>query len=312
MIEARSRLPQLSGRLMATDSGMETTLVFKEGYDLPNFEAFILLKSQAGRERLRTYYTQHARTALEAGLGFILETPTWRTNQDWGKRIGIGTIELAGLNRDAIELMHEVRSRFETHDNPIVISGCIGPRGDGYDPGNIMSTHEARDYHAVQISTFAQTRADMVCAMTMTNTPEATGIAQAAKDAAIPSAISFTVETDGRLPTGDTLGDAITAVDAATDAAPAYYMINCAHPDHFMPVLAKGGAWLSRLKGLRANASRCSHAQLDNSTTLDEGDPEELGTLFGQIRRQHPHITVVGGCCGTDHRHIEQICQATA
>ena len=121
----------------------------------------------------------------------------------------------------------------------------------------------------------------------------------------MPCVISFTVETDGRLPTGETLAEAIESVDAATGRSPAYYMINCAHPTHFDHVLDASEAWTKRLRGLRANSSRCSHAELDNAPELDIGDPHELSGQYAEFLRRFPHINVLGGCCGTDHRHVD-------
>ena len=208
--------------------------------------------------------------------------------------------------------MAELRREHETARSPMVISGCVGPRGDGYDPGKVMSVADAQTYHAAQIGTFAATDADMVTAITMTNTNEATGLARAAVAAAMPVVISFTLETDGRLPTGETLAQAIETVDAATANAPAYYMINCAHPTHFDDALAADADWVKRLRGIRANASTRSHAELDQAKDLDAGDPVALGRQYRQLRRRLGQLTVLGGCCGTDHRHVEQICLACA
>ena len=303
----RHRLPQLDGRLFLTDGGLETTLIFHEGWDLPIFQAFTLLESERGRAALRAYFDRYLPLAVRQGMGFVLESPTWRANPDWGAKIGYGQQALANINRAAIDLMREVRQVYETERTPIVISGCIGPRGDGYDPGKVMSVEDALAYHAWQIGVLREAGADFVSAFTMNNINEALGVARAAQAAQIPCVISFTVETDGRLPTGENLADAIEAVDAATERAPAYYMINCAHPTHFERVLDRDAAWLMRLRGLRANSSRRSHAELDNATELDTGNPEELGAQYGDLLRRFPHINVLGGCCGTDHRHVERI-----
>jgi S-methylmethionine-dependent homocysteine/selenocysteine methylase len=311
-MDNRSRsLPQLGdGRIFLTDGGIETTLIYHYGFDLPFFAAFPLLKTAEGREALSSYYGRHAAIAVANKTGFILESPTWRANADWGDKLGYGPAELADINREAIAFMSELRRRYETPHSPMPISGCIGPRGDGYDPGRMMGADEASAYHEAQIATFSATAADMVCAITMTYADEAIGIARAAAAAGMPAAISFTVETDGRLPTGQAIGEAIKAVDEATDAAPAYYMINCAHPTHFADTLAVGEAWTGRIRGVRANASRLSHAELDKATKLDAGDPVELGRSYASLRRKLGRLTVLGGCCGTDHRHIEQICLA--
>ncbi len=304
MAKYRQRLPQIEGGLFLTDGGLETTLIFHNGVELPHFAAFDLLRTLEGREMLRDYHGPYIEAARANGYGFILDAPTWRASADWGGRLGYSAEALAAVNRDAISLMVELRDANETAGMPMVVSGTLGPRGDGYVPGELMSAREAQDYHAEQIAVFADTQADMLGAFTLTNVPEATGIARAAKEARMPVAISFTLETDGKLPTGDELGDAIAAVDAASDAWPAYYMINCAHPAHFESTLAAGGTWLARLRGIRANASTRSHAELNEAPDLDAGDPAELGRQYGALLRRYPHITVVGGCCGTDDRHI--------
>jgi S-methylmethionine-dependent homocysteine/selenocysteine methylase len=287
MSRYRGRLPQLDGGLFLSDGGIETTLIFHEGIELPHFAVFPLLRTAAGRQTLRTYYERHIAIARAQGLGFVLESPTWRASPDWGERLGYSRDALAAANREAIALMRELRDAYEAPITPIVISGCIGPRGDGYDPGVLMSANEAQAYHAEQIRTFAATTADMVSAATMTNVNEAI----AALDCGLPVAISFTLETDGRLPTGQTLREAIAAVDEATPNGPAYYMINCAHPTHFEETLGVREAWCERLRGVRANASRRSHA--DEAPDLDAGDPVELGQQYRDLRARHPQLTML-------------------
>jgi S-methylmethionine-dependent homocysteine/selenocysteine methylase len=312
MARYRTALPQLRGDLFLTDGGIETTLMFHDGFELPYIAAFDLLRSEVGREALYRYHRSHAAIAVEHGVGFILESATWRASADWGAKLGCARDELAELNRQAVRMLEEIREDFGTYGAPMVISGCIGPRGDGYNPAQLMSEDEAERYHAEQIGVFAQTAADMVTAITMTNVPEAIGVTRAARGAGMPVVISFTVETDGRLPTGDGLKDAIERIDAATGRGPAYYMINCAHPSHFEDALAAGEAWAGRLRGLRANASRKSHAELDEAAELDDGDPAELGAQYRALRERLPQLVVLGGCCGTDQRHIGAIASACA
>ncbi|MFS8037988.1 homocysteine S-methyltransferase family protein [Xanthobacter sp. AM11] len=307
MSKYRAALPQLSDRLFLMDGGLETTLVFHQGIDLPFFAAADQLKDEEGTARLRRYYDDYARLAAEAGLGFVLDSPNWRSSPDWGARMSLSLAELEAINRRGIALMEEVRARHEGGRSPMVVSGVVGPRGDGYRPDGAMSAAEARDYHAWQIGIYASTSADMVAGYTLNYVEEAIGIAEAARRAGLPVAISFTLETDGRLPSGQPLKDAILETDAATGATPAYYLINCAHPSHFADVLETDADWTRRLRGLRANASRRSHAELDASPDLDAGDPEELGRLYRQLRTRLPRLTVLGGCCGTDHRHVAQI-----
>jgi homocysteine S-methyltransferase len=306
----RDHLPQLDGRTFLSDGGIETCLIFHEGWDLPMFASFTVLDSERGRKALHAYFDHYVTLAVEQGLGFILESATWRASSDWGRKLGYVPERLAALNHAGIDLLHEIRAKYETPHSPMPISGAIGPRGDGYDPGAVMSVEEAQAYHAWQIVILRDAGADLVTAFTMTNTNEAIGIARAAQDAKIPCAISFTVETDGRLPTGETLASAIERTDAETGAGPAYYMINCAHPSHFADVLDSDAAWVKRLRGLRANASRLSHAELDNATELDIGNPHELGEDYAALLRRLPQINVLGGCCGTDHRHIAAIGKA--
>jgi S-methylmethionine-dependent homocysteine/selenocysteine methylase len=312
MARYRTALPQLDGSLFLTDGGIETTLIFHEGLELPDFAAFHLLKSEAGRAALRRYFQTYADLAERFGAGLILESATWRASRDWAAKLGYDAAALAEANREAVAMLEEIRDAFERSGRKAVISGAIGPRGDGYQPDRLMSEAEAEDYHGEQIGTFARTAADMVCAITMNYAEEAVGIARAARKAGIPVALSFTVETDGNLPTGQTLEDAIAQVERATAGHPSYYGVNCAHPDHFAPALAKGGGVVSRIRGVRANASRMSHAELNESPTLDAGDPAELGRQYAELKRRLPQLNVMGGCCGTDHRHVEQIAAACA
>jgi homocysteine S-methyltransferase len=310
MITNRTPLPQLSGKPFLSDSGLETTLIFHEGLELPCFAAFTLLESADGLAQLTRYFERHLAIAQRRGMGFILDTPTWRASADWGLKLGRSPEDLDRLNREAVVLAKALRDQHETQATPVVVNGVFGPRGDGYRPETIMSAAEARAYHRAQMRSFAEAGADMVSAITMTHTGEAIGIAQAAGDFGLPVVISFTVETDGRLPTGQTLGEAITETDEVTAASPAYYMVNCAHPSHFRHELAGDAGWMQRIRGIRANASRMSHAELDEATELDDGNPLELADDYVALLRVLPQATVFGGCCGTDHRHIEEIASA--
>ncbi|MEA3413803.1 MAG: homocysteine S-methyltransferase family protein [Pseudomonadota bacterium] len=300
-------LPHDTDKLFLTDGGLETTLVFHDRLDLPCFAAFDLLKDDAGTAHLREYYQRYLDLALGHGLGFVLESATWRASADWGQRLGYTEAALARANHRAIELLHQLHERNRSSETPMVISGNIGPRGDGYVPGQTTSPDEAADYHLSQIHDLVENGADTITALTLPATGEAIGMVRAAQSVGIPIVISFTVETDGRLPDGRTLRSAIESVDAATHNGPAYYMINCAHPTHFDHALAGSETWLARIRGVRANASCKSHAELDESDTLDDGDPDELGLQYRALRDRLPNLTVLGGCCGTDHRHVAAI-----
>ena len=310
MSKYRSHLPQLRGELFLTDGGLETTLIFHEGLALPCFAAFDLLKNAEGTAVLRRYFERYAEVARRHDVGLVLESPSWRANPDWAAKLGYDARALAEANRRSVRLLLEIREAFEAGRTKIVISGDLGPRGDGYKPAARMTVAEAQAYHAPQIRLFVETDADMVAALTMNYPEEGLGITLAAKEAGMPVVISFTTETDGRLPSGDALDEAIARTDEASGGYPVYYMINCTHPTHLEGALERGGGWRDRVRGLRANASRRSHAELDESPTLDAGNPEELGRQYQQLRSAFPRLSVVGGCCGTDHRHVEAICLA--
>lgn len=293
-------LPQLSGRPVVTDGGLETDLIYHHGVDLPEFAAFPLVDDERGRELLRLYYDGYVDVARKAGAALQLETPTYKANADWAEKVGYSAGELRRANRDSVTLLQSLRDRsgLET----VLVSGAVGPRGDGYVAGAELTPDEAAAYHAPQIDAFAEAGADLVTAFTLTGVGEAVGIVRAARAAGLPVCVSFTLETDGRLADGTALPAAIAAVDA--DGRPDYFMVNCAHPRHIAPALADDGAWRARVVGLRANASERSHAELDAATELDEGDPVELARVQDTLRSRLPNLAVVGGCCGTDARHV--------
>ncbi len=291
-------------RYFLTDGGLETSMIFNAGIDLPEFAAFPLLDTLEGREVLRRYYQQFLDIALDVDCGFVFETPTWRASADWGTKLGYDKIELRRLNKAAVELMKQIAAANSFDGACMRLSGCIGPRSDGYGFDPDLRADSAQAYHYEQIAALADAGVDYVTATTMTSAEEAIGLTRAAKSLAIPCVVSFTVETDGALPSGQSLGEAIERVDAETDSAPSSFMINCAHPTHFAAQLDVWQVWTARIGGLRANASCKSHAELDNSTELDAGDPIDLASHCAAITKRLPSIRVLGGCCGTDHQHI--------
>jgi homocysteine S-methyltransferase len=298
-------LPQLAGRPMVTDGGLETDLIFHHDVELPDFAAFPLLDDPAGRGLLTDYYDGYAAIARAAGAGLVLESATWRASADWGARLGYSPADLTRANTAAIELLHQLSARYGRDIDDIVVCGAVGPHGDGYQPGTAIAPDDAARYHTPQVAAFAAAGVDIVSAYTLTDVGEAIGIVRAARDVGVPVAISFTVETDGRLPGGTPLAQAIRTVDDA--AAPDYFLVNCAHPTHVAGGLVAGaedGQWRERVVGLRCNASVKSHAELDEADELDEGDPNELATAHQRLVPLLPRLTIVGGCCGTDARHV--------
>jgi len=302
-------LGQLGGRTFISEAGFETDLIFHHGIDLPHFATFPLLESASHRETIRTYFDSVIDLARRDGTGVVIETATWRASSDWGALLGYDADALDRVNRDAVNLFIELRAA--NPDVPVVISGNVGPRGDGYAVADEMSSTDAAAYHQPQVRSLARAGADLVSAFTLNYAQEATGIVLAGVREQVPVVISFTLETDGRLPSGQTLASAIEEVDAATNAAAAYFMVNCAHPTHFTRVLDSPGPW-DRLQGIRANASPMSHEELDNATELDRGDPATLVAGYLSIAERLPHLAVVGGCCGTDLEHLDRISSAFA
>ncbi|WP_298920960.1 homocysteine S-methyltransferase family protein [uncultured Roseobacter sp.] len=305
----RAALPQLGDTRLLTDGGLETTLIFHDGIDLPLFASFHVFRSVEEQRALWRYYERYARIALAQKTGFILDSATWRASRDWGDQLGYSARDLAAANHKAVAMLFDLRREFEA-DQPFVISGNMGPRGDGYAPEMMMTAAESENYHARQVAALDEAGVDMISAITMTHAGEAAGIARACAKCDVPLALSFTVETDGHLPSGQPLGDAIREVDADAAHRPSYYMINCAHPDHFRDILDKGEDWTLRIRGIRANASRMSHAELDEADVLDDGNPAELGQDYANLLRVLPNLRVFGGCCGTDHRHVHSIGEA--
>jgi S-methylmethionine-dependent homocysteine/selenocysteine methylase len=306
---ARMAIPD-GARPYIGDGGLETTMIFEEGIELPEFASFLLLEDERGRDALRRYYEAYLGLAREHAVGFTLDTPTWRASRNWGERLGRSPRRLADLNREAVEFGRRLQEEWQTATTPIAVCGTIGPEDDAYRPRRRLSAGEAEDYHATQVRAFAAAAVDMVSAYTLSYVEEAVGIVRAAAGAGLPVSISFTVETDGRLPSGEPPAEAVERLDAATGAAAEYLMLNCAHPSHFAAELEGGGDWVGRIAGFRANASRHSHAELDRATELDAGDPAELGREFGALAPALPDLRVLGGCCGTGPRHLAEICAA--
>lgn len=289
-----------------TDGGIETDLIFNRGIDLPEFASFPLVDSEFGREVLREYFAGYVDVAANAGARLLLETPTWRANRDHAAGLGYDVAGLDRINQQAVEFLARFAERQGDRITGWEIGGIVGPRGDGYRSDGPVDPDEAADYHRAQIESFRAAGADRVSVLTLTDVGEAMGVARAAADVCLPAGIGFTVETDGRLPDGGTLAEAIAKVDA--DCPPAYYLINCAHPSHILAGLSEvespRESWRDRIGGLRVNASMMSHAELDAMEVLDDGDPIQLAADQRPLLDTFINLDVLGGCCGTDVRHV--------
>jgi len=305
----RNSLPQLSGSIFLADAGVETDLMFNHGIEIREFAAHTLLPDPKGRAALTKYFEGFLNLANEQGTGFILDTVTWKAHRHWAEKLSASEPELKVANEECVQFINELRARFSKNAQPIVLNGVIGPRGDAYRPEQVIAIDAAEDYFSQQLGWLAATEVDMVTALTFNQAGEAAGLARAARKVGLPVVVSFTVETNGRLPNGQSIAEAITEVDTATESYPSYYMINCAHPDHFDGVL-HDVHWARRIRGIRANASRRSHAELDAAPELDAGNPLELGRQYRSLATRMPWLNVFGGCCGSDLRHVTEIAHA--
>jgi homocysteine S-methyltransferase len=301
-----SSLPQLEAGPFLTDAGCETDIIFNRGVEIREFAAHTLLEDDHGREVLAEYYRGFLSLAADVGAGMVLDAPTWKAHPHWAADLGVEPGALAQANQDAVAFSRSLRQEYRGADHPIVVNGLVGPRGDAYSPDRRVAADEAQRYHVTQIGWLAEAGTDLVTALTFTSSDEAVGAVRAAGEVGIPVVVSFTVETDGRLPSGESLRDAIDAVDRETDGATAYFMVNCAHPDHVVDVIDDSPAF-RRVRGLRCNASRLSHAELDEAEVLDDGDPEEFAEGYATLADRLPSLTVYGGCCGSDLRHVTAV-----
>jgi S-methylmethionine-dependent homocysteine/selenocysteine methylase len=305
----RHLLPQLSGDIFLADAGVETDLIFNHGIEIREFAAHTLLPMPEGRAALSRYFEGFLSLANQQNTGFILDTVTWKAHRHWAEKLGETDGELKAANEGNVRFIADLRERFSGNAKPIVLNAVIGPRGDAYRPEAAITMDSAEQYFSQQLGWLAGTEIDMVTALTFNQAGEAAGLAKAASNVGLPAVISFTVETNGALPNGQSLADAITEVDAATRKYPAYYMVNCAHPDHFSDTFLDA-PWAKRIRGIRANASRRSHAELDAAPELDAGNPHELAQQYRALADRMPWLNVFGGCCGSDLRHVTEIARA--
>ncbi len=295
------KLPHETDRKFLVYAGTGTDLIFNHGVELPGFASFPLLENPETRAILAQQMRDLVELSADMGLGCILDAPTWMANADRAAPLGYDAERLRAVNKDGVALMEEVRQGSGRDD--VLVSACIGPRYDPYADIPPISVGQARAYHNAQLSALKETSVDLVTGYTFNRTGEAAGCILASQDIGLPIIMSLVVETDGCLADGTPLIDAIDQIEAQTDGSALFYMVNCAHPTHFADVIKAH----PRLKGVVANASSCSHAELDEAEELDDGDPVQLGQEIAAAMRDNPSIQVFGGCCGTDMRHLKQM-----
>ncbi len=294
-------------RVALADAGMETYLIYREGILLPEFASFIALSTPEGRSALERYYRSIIDVAVRDERPLLLDSATWRASSEWGTVIGYSAAGLDEVNTAAVEFVDEVRS---TYSARILLGGCVGPRGDGYAPTSGMSFAESTDYHSAQVASLAHAGAQYIAGMTLGDANEAAGIIEAARANDLPTIVSFTIETDGRLASGELVATIIAETDRLTGGYADFYLINCAHPLHVERAFASESTEMSRISGIRVNASMRSHVELDAATDLDDGDPDDLARRCADLAATYPRLSVFGGCCGTDARHISAISAA--
>jgi len=320
MTEESAAATLASGRSFLTFGGVETHLIFDKGVELREFAAFEVLDDEAAWRALEDeFFFPTMNAALAHGHGMLVDCLVWRASPDYVAKLGRKE-GVAALNRRAVDAARRLvadwraRSGSTRESCPIVLTADLGPRGDGYKSSTVTADAAAK-YHDAQVRSLADAGAEMLAGWTMTGIAEAVGLCAAAREHGLPIVVSPTVETDGRLPDGSSLGEFIQAVDEASGSYPLFFMANCAHPTHIGPMLAAARrddpSWLPRFKGLRANASTRSHEELDNSTALDRGDPLDLGRRVAALKNAHD-LVVLGGCCGTDVPHLLAIAEACA
>jgi len=298
---------QRPGVFYLAEGGQETEIMYRHGYDLPEFAMYPLLENPAAMADLKAMYARVLDAAAENGVNTILSGLDYRASPDWGAKLGYSRSALSDALQQCIAFLREVARPYEGQIDEILIGGIIGPRGDAYALNRTITAEEAEDYHGFQLGVLKSAKVDVVNAMTFNNIPEAVGVARAAAREGLPLGLGFTLTGDNRLKSGSSLKEAIESVDAAAgNAKPDYYGINCSHPLEFEPALEPGD-WIKRLRSLRPNASAKDKIDLCKIGHLEDGDPVELGRQMGDLARRYPHIDIWGGCCGTWSPHLGEI-----
>jgi S-methylmethionine-dependent homocysteine/selenocysteine methylase len=296
----------MPGRAFLTEGGTETELLYKWGFELPEFAVFPLLDNPNAVTVMRDMFRRTLDVAAKHGQPMLLSGLDYRASPDWGVKLGYSVEGLAEANLRSITFLREIAGEYVRQVPDIRIAGIVGPRGDAYSLNRTITAEEAEDYHAVQLETLRRAEVDLAQAMTFSNIPEAVGVTRAAQAIGVPLAILFTLDSTHRLRSGPSLREAIEAVDAETNHAPAFYGINCSHPVEFEPALEPGN-WFQRVRCLRPNAAKMDKISLCKLGHLEEGDPVELGRLMGDLAQRYQHIDIWGGCCGTGPVHLEEI-----
>jgi S-methylmethionine-dependent homocysteine/selenocysteine methylase len=298
--------PQKDGRIYLSEGGTETEISYKYGFELPEFAMFPLLDNPEAVSQMQGMYRKYLDVVAKHGMCALIGGLDYRASPDWGKLLGYSPQGLAEANHKSIDFLREVASEYASDIPEILIQGLIGPRGDAYERNISISENEAEDYHSIQLTTLKEANVDLALAITFNNVSESIGVARAAKKIGVPLAISLSLDSTSKLNSGPSLAEAITTIDAETDLAPEFYLINCSHPLEYEPAI-ESGDWINRVRGVRPNASKMEKIELCQIGHLEDGDPVELGAQCGDLARRYPHMDIWGGCCGTWDTHLDQI-----
>jgi homocysteine S-methyltransferase len=299
--------PRLENKFYLTEGGTETEILYKWGYELPEFAMFTLLENAEANECVLGMYRRYFDVAEAYGTGILVTGHDYRASPDWARKLGYSLKGLTEMQHRTIQFLTDIRAEYEGRVSDVYVSGCIGPRGDAYGTGGGISEAESEDYHSVQLSNLVETDADMAIAQTFNNIPEAIGVVRAATAIGIPIGVCLTLTTDALLRSGPTLKEAVETIDDRTGGAAAWFGTNCSHPVEFEPAISEAGAWAERLRYIRPNATQMEKIALCKLGHLEDGDPVELGHQIGDVARRFPNADILGGCCGTDERHLGEI-----
>lgn len=295
------------GIFYLSEGGTETEIMYGHGFDFPEFAMFTLLDQPAAMARVREMYERYLDTAARHGFAVLMGGLDYRASTGWAARVGCSGDQLRDVQMRCIDFLRTMAEPYVSQLPAVKISGLIGPRGDAYTADTTITAEESEDYHSEQIATLASAEVDLVQALTFNNVPEAVGVARAAARHGLSVSISFILDGPKRLAAGPTLREAIEAVDELTgDERPVFYGVNCVHPDEFAGAL-EDAEWFRRVRCLRPNAVMADKVALCSLGHLESGDPVALGATMGELSRQHPHLDIWGGCCGTWDTHLEEI-----
>lgn len=299
--------PREDGILYLTEGGTETEVIYRHGHELRDFAMFELMNKPEAVRDMENMYRRYLDKAAQYGFSALMSGFDYRASPDWGAKLGYSAEGLREMQHKCIDFLRGVSRAYEDQIERIAIAGCIGPKGDAYSLNRDITAEEAEDYHATQCETLRDCGVDLIWAATINNIPEAVGISRAAARVGLPVNMSFTLDSSHKLKSGPSLKEAIEATDTEAGAArPDSYGINCSHPLEFEPALEPGD-WARRLRSLRPNAAKMDKVSLCKLGHIEEGDPEELGQMMGDLAKRYPDIDIWGGCCGTWDKHFDRI-----